>query len=1633
MTRNNLDEHLTWLLRARPSVPAAITSLPQVTASFPTITATQLEAITTEDDSVEEVQSGRRLNEKLVARNQEEMARTRIAPGSASRSASTMGRAPEASPSRDGRTMSAQSSRAPSVSRPPQVTRPASVSRVQSSSKAPLLQRTPLPSRPSPMPSHMEVEVLDLSESLGALCSPPLHRHVPPVAGRKRSSDEFDCDLEALRDAETQKRPALQHRQTVRISDSFPTIEEYMDEPLTPSKGDLSSDIPPPPYSTIPPKANTPVKLSRVNTAVARTPSRYASGRVMPDSEDEEDLVNAARHKPKEDHKRRPVPSPRKRSVKHEVVTSDDDSFESLIEDVGERPTRLKVEEPAESNRHAPTRASKTPQPGPTPINKHVTIEAPTPTAGSQATLSPEQEEQSVLLGKLFSASEQVFKRITSGLSGQQEALAEEIMEVMENGPAGAEVELEAQLEAIAHRLDALERLRDHRERYKSLSAEKDKMKDALKRAILSRQKDAKDAAQAANVAVREQLRAVEIECLASLKMCQEDVSAAFDQDTNSSDSTAGQRIAVKSTQAPTKGVSEQALFVPSSSRIAQTQMAQSMPPPPLRQTTISTIRATTQPPQRALQVQRERPSAEDDSQMFDDDSFEDINDHGTFIGNGNMYSHRMGTPPARFDDFDEEDFGMDDDDEMLEAAQDFENRGQPSRSIYQESTRTVFAEASGNRQSQPASGAKSRKTPKKLTAQEESDLEKRNFSFPWSTDVKEALKEKFRLKGFRENQIDAINATLAGKDTFVLMPTGGGKSLCYQLPALVRSGRTRGVTVVISPLVSLMEDQVQHLQKLNIQAFLVNSETTQDQRSALMDSLYSADVENLVHLLYVTPEMLAKSTKMVSTFQWLHRKNRLARFVIDEAHCVSQWGHDFRPDYKLLGEFRRQFMGVPVMALTATATENVRADTIHNLSIEGCEVFTSSFNRRNLYYEVRKKAKGKGDIESIANLIREDHHKQTGIIYCFSRKDCEGMAEALRKQHGIKAHHYHAGLKSEEKSQVQKKWQAGIYHVIVATIAFGMGIDKGNVRFVIHHTIPKSLEGYYQETGRAGRDGLDSACYLFYGYGDATKVRRMIDKDDENTTSWEQKQRQHHMFRLMIQFCENKSDCRRVQVLRYFNEPFNKVDCEAKCDNCNSTSTFESVDFTEYARQAIELVRVVRVSKVTVLHCVDVFRGAENAKIKSLGHNAIPQFGIGRDLSREDIERLFYRLLSEEAIREDTEVNKKGFPQSHVNIGRKASEFRPGRTQLLMQISTTPRVAKAAKAATKKGKKAAAGPAPRELPMSTNVSSPIQAASKRKRAALPQRGEMHANGYRRDEFVISDPEDGNFEDSDESDGFEPILDSRRPRAKKAARSAGPAITTDEAIERLDDMHRIVLEDFMQNAEKKAKDIMNNKGLSVVPFSNTQLRTMLINWIDTEEGMSQINGMKPEIIKLYGKPFLRMVEKFRESYTEMTGKEATKESQHAHNVISLVSDDEGESDYGEMESDFEEDEETQEADPGEESAYFRREATRTQLNAKFGFKQSEASDAPKATVPKKAAAKKPKNYRATGSRTASGSGRNSGGGRSRQASGGGFGGRSTSGVKKRGKSGGSNAGPTRGPARGAPKGGGGGFVSMMPT
>lgn len=455
--------------------------------------------------------------------------------------------------------------------------------------------------------------------------------------------------------------------------------------------------------------------------------------------------------------------------------------------------------------------------------------------------------------------------------------------------------------------------------------------------------------------------------------------------------------------------------------------------------------------------------------------------------------------------------------------------------------------------------------------------------------DVISKLKSVFGYNQFRGNQEDIINNVLAGKNSFVIMPTGAGKSLCYQLPALM----VKGTSIVISPLIALMKNQVDQLNALGVNAHFLNSTLSKSEIARVKRETLSGELK----LLYVAPESLTKEDNIT----FLKQAN-ISFVAIDEAHCISEWGHDFRPEYRRIRSIIDQLGKLPIIALTATATPKVQQDIQKNLQMEDATIFKSSFNRENLFYEVRPKINAK---KSLIQFIKNNQGK-SGIIYCLSRKKVEEIAELL-KVNDVKALPYHAGLEPAVRMGNQDAFLNEDADVIVATIAFGMGIDKPDVRFVIHYDVPKSLEGYYQETGRAGRDGLEGKCLMFYRYKDIVKLEK-FNKDKTVT----ERDNAKLLLQEMVAYSES-SVCRRKLLMHYFGENFEK-DC-GFCDNCLKTK--EEFDALNEVILAIETVKQTE-ERFPMHHLVDVITGNVNDYIKSYGHQSIEAFGKGKDHTPE-------------------------------------------------------------------------------------------------------------------------------------------------------------------------------------------------------------------------------------------------------------------------------------------------------------------------------------------------------------------------------------------------------------------------------
>jgi ATP-dependent DNA helicase RecQ len=469
-------------------------------------------------------------------------------------------------------------------------------------------------------------------------------------------------------------------------------------------------------------------------------------------------------------------------------------------------------------------------------------------------------------------------------------------------------------------------------------------------------------------------------------------------------------------------------------------------------------------------------------------------------------------------------------------------------------------------------------------------------------------LQTVFGFHAFRPFQEEIINRLMAGDDSFVLMPTGGGKSLCYQIPALHR----HGVAIVVSPLISLMKDQVDSLRENGVAAAAYNSSLGERDSRQLLARLHAGELD----LLYVAPERL-----MSESFLERLREIPVALFAIDEAHCVSQWGHDFRPEYVALGRLRGLFPGIPLIALTATADQQTRNDIMERLGLADAQVYITGFDRPNIRYTVMEKRK---PFQQLQEFL-ETKPGEAGIVYALSRKRVEEVASKLRSI-GIEAAPYHAGLADRERSRVQEAFLRDDIRVVVATVAFGMGIDKPNVRFVVHYDLPKNIESYYQETGRAGRDGLPAEALLLFGYGDIPISRSLI----ESGTNPEQVRVELHKLSAMIGFAEAGS-CRRGALLGYFGQRL-----EEPCGNCDlCLDPPDSFDATEEARKALSCVYRVG-QRFGAGHVIDVLRGSKNERIRQLGHDRLSTYGIGVNLATEAWGSIIRQLIHRGYLQQD-------------------------------------------------------------------------------------------------------------------------------------------------------------------------------------------------------------------------------------------------------------------------------------------------------------------------------------------------------------------------------------------------------------
>lgn len=510
-------------------------------------------------------------------------------------------------------------------------------------------------------------------------------------------------------------------------------------------------------------------------------------------------------------------------------------------------------------------------------------------------------------------------------------------------------------------------------------------------------------------------------------------------------------------------------------------------------------------------------------------------------------------------------------------------------------------------------------------------------------------LKNTFGFNKFRDKQEEIIKDAVSNIDQFVVLPTGSGKSICYQLPAIIQ----KGITIVVSPLKSLILDQVANLEKKNIKADAFFGDISIKIRRQIIDNMICENYDK--NLIYTTPETLDNNDDFLNNLNLLNDVGRLTRFVIDEAHCISLWGNDFRNSYRKLANLKQLFPKVPIMALTATATPRVRTDTVHLLKLSNVKIYTKSYYRPNL--KIFVKQRNKETFNEIVDKIKQQYEDQVGIIYCLSRKKCEEMAEKLQ-QHGIDCDPYHAGQGSKLRQSIQEKWQSGETNLIIATIAFGMGIDKADVRYVIHFNMPFSIENYYQEIGRAGRDGNNSDCILYYSYQDKICAEKLILKSVNGDKNSKYKQHQVNKLDAMMMYCQNIIDCRHCQISNYLGEyrSYKEDHCKDSCSNCNSKELRVEVDVTIMAKAILEsIMRINGQNKPTKINIEKTF----------VKHESFKKF-ISNYTNKDNVmsifRRLFIHLLVKRYIKESFIRTVSGYWRENYQIFSKSKNLLTGK-----------------------------------------------------------------------------------------------------------------------------------------------------------------------------------------------------------------------------------------------------------------------------------------------------------------------------------------------------------------------------------
>lgn len=508
---------------------------------------------------------------------------------------------------------------------------------------------------------------------------------------------------------------------------------------------------------------------------------------------------------------------------------------------------------------------------------------------------------------------------------------------------------------------------------------------------------------------------------------------------------------------------------------------------------------------------------------------------------------------------------------------------------------------------------------------------------------LKHHLNNYFGYEKFRPKQKNIIKESLSNIDQFVILPTGSGKSICYQLPALI----TNGITIVISPLKSLILDQVANLKNKNIKSYALYGNTNLKEKCHILNNMNSDNFDS--KMIYTTPETLESNISFLDNLKLLNECNKLTRFVIDEAHCISLWGNDFRSSYRNLGNLKITFPNVPIMALTATATIRVRKDIMYLLNIEKAKIYSNSYFRDNLIIDIKPKTKNTTSdiIENINNKYRE----QSGIIYCLSRKNTEEL-ENILTENQINCKAYHAGLGSSLKNTIQNDWKSGTIKIIIATIAFGMGIDKDDVRFVIHFNMPFSIENYYQEIGRAGRDGNCSDCIMYYSYQDKICAEKLMNKTNPSTKSKFYIKHQIDKLNNMLHYAENVSDCRHCQISNYLGENMNyeNKSCGDKCDNCKNKLQNIIVDVTDISIEILNC--IIKIDRPTQSVIEKIFK---NNKI--IFNNLIKKYGSLQRLMYL-YKRVFVKLTIDNYIKETYIKTQSGYWRENYQLYSKSKNI---------------------------------------------------------------------------------------------------------------------------------------------------------------------------------------------------------------------------------------------------------------------------------------------------------------------------------------------------------------------------------------